>query len=273
MDTAIPSISVQQLGQRLGTPRWPVVLDVRRQPRYAEDPTLLPAAQHRLPENLAQWAETLPRDAEIVCYCVHGHEVSQDVASALRALGYPATYLEGGIEAWRAVRAPLLRKNTRFGIPASRASCWVTRERPKIDRIACPWLIRRFVDGGARFLYAPTPDVLDVARREQAFAFDIPGGAVSHDGELCSFDVLVREFGLKDAALTALACIVRGADTDRLDLAPQAAGLLAVSLGLSRLYTDDHEMLEHGMTVYDALYAWCRHAHGEKQDSTPEVMR
>lgn len=147
----------------------------------------------------------------------------------------------------------------------SRPSVWVTRERPKIDRIACPWAVLRFIDPGARILYAPTDAVLDVARRENGVAFDIEGGAITHEGELCSFDVLLRRFGLDcDEALAALAPIVRGADTDRHDLAPEAAGLHAVSIGLALTVDDDQALLRQGMVVYDALYAWAGRGRGER---------
>ena len=135
---------------------------------------------------------------------------------------------------------------------------WITRERPKIDRIACPWLIARFIDTAPEFLYVPAGDVLRVAAETGATPYDIPGVAMSHVGELCSFDAFIAKHGLTDPALQQLALIVRGADTSRLDLAPQSAGLYAISLGLSRCYADDHEMLRHGMVMYDALYAWCR---------------
>jgi len=164
-----------------------------------------------------------------------------------------AKYLEGGIEAWRETGGKVFQK------PVNSSSRWVTRERPKIDRIACPWLIRRFIDPDAEFLYVPTSDVRRIASEKNAEPYDIPDVEFSHAGEECSFDAFLKFFRLKeDPALRELAIIVRGADTNRLDLAPQAAGLLAVSLGLSRLYEDDHEMLEHGMLVYDALYAWCK---------------
>ena len=135
---------------------------------------------------------------------------------------------------------------------------WVTRERPKIDRIACPWLIQRFIDREAEFLYVPAADVLRVAQRVGATPYDIPGVEMGHVGELCSFDAFLAKYHLDDPALQKLATIVRGADTSRLDLTPQSAGLHAISLGLSRKFTDDHEMLRHGMVMYDALYAWCR---------------
>jgi len=139
---------------------------------------------------------------------------------------------------------------------------WVTRERPKIDRIACPWLIARFVDPAPEFLYVPADRVMEVARETGAIPYDVPGVELTHRGELCSFDALLEKYQLADPALQDLAVIVRGADTGRLDLAPQCAGLLAVSLGLSRNFPDDHEMLAQGLVVYDALYAWCRQARG-----------
>ena len=135
---------------------------------------------------------------------------------------------------------------------------WVTRERPKIDRIACPWLIQRFIDAEAEFLYVPAADVLRVAVQTGATPYDVPDVEMGHVAELCSFDAFLAKHGLTDPALARLATIVRGADTDRLDLAPQSAGLLAISLGLSRCHADDHAMLAHGMVLYDALYAWCR---------------
>ncbi|HYP67997.1 MAG TPA: chromate resistance protein ChrB domain-containing protein [Thiobacillaceae bacterium] len=140
---------------------------------------------------------------------------------------------------------------------------WVTRERPKIDRIACPWLVARFIDPHAEFLYVPAPEVLKVARETGAIPYDVAGVELTHDGALCSFDAFLKKYQLNDQALLDLAVIVRGADTDRLDLAPQCAGLLAISLGLSRQFRSDHECLAHGMVIYDALYAWCRHAGGE----------
>ena len=135
---------------------------------------------------------------------------------------------------------------------------WITRERPKIDRIACPWLIARFIDATPEFLFAPAADVLSQATQTAAVPYDIPGVELSHVGELCSFDAFLKKYQLPAPALQQLAVIVRGADTARLDLAPQAAGLLAISLGLSHLFQDDHEMLKHGIIVYDALYEWCK---------------
>ncbi len=148
---------------------------------------------------------------------------------------------------------------------------WVTRERPKIDRIACPWLIRRFIDRDAEFLYVPARDVGRVADATGATPYDVPGVEMSHVGDRCSFDAFLAKHHLDDPALLQLAGIVRGADTSRLDLAPQSAGLYAISLGLSQLFADDHEMLRHGMVMYDALYAWCRQGQGESHDWPPAM--
>ena len=146
---------------------------------------------------------------------------------------------------------------------------WITRERPKIDRIACPWLILRFIDREAEFLYVSAADVLRVAAEAGATPYDIPGVEMSHVGELCSFDAFLGKYGLDDPALARLALIVRGADTSRLDLAPQSAGLYAISLGLSRVFADDHAMLRHGLVMYDALYAWCAQGQSETHHWPP----
>jgi hypothetical protein len=162
------------------------------------------------------------------------------------------------------------RLDSLFG--SRRPTVWVTRARPKIDRIACPWLIRRFVDPEARILYVPAETVFDTARQEEGVAFDIPGASFSHVGELCSFDAFIEQFGLKeDPGLEVLAPIVRGADTDRHDLAPEAAGLHALSLGLSVTHLDDQELLAQGMVLYDALYAWATRARGERHDWRPKA--
>jgi hypothetical protein len=149
---------------------------------------------------------------------------------------------------------------------------WVTRERPKIDRIACPWLIKRFIEPDAEFLYVPAADVLRVAAEQHATPYDIPGVEMSHVGEHCSFDAFLAKYRLADPALQQLALIVRGADTSRLDLTPQSAGLFAISLGLSQTFSDDHQMLEHGMVMYDALYAWCKSCQ-EETHNWPPTMR
>jgi hypothetical protein len=148
---------------------------------------------------------------------------------------------------------------------------WITRERPKIDRIACPWLVTRFIDPQADFLFVPPAEVLRVAAETGAVPYDIPGVELTHDGELCSFDAFLKKYGLHNPALQHLAVIVRGADTSRLDLSPESAGLFALSLGLSKTFADDHEMLVHGLVMYDALYAWCQYCQGESHNWPPQM--
>ncbi len=149
---------------------------------------------------------------------------------------------------------------------------WITRERPKIDRIACPWLIQRFIDPTAEFLYVPAAEVLSVAEETGATPYDVPNVAFSHVGDLCSFDAFLQAYQLTDPALQQLAAIVRGADTSRLDLTPQSAGLYAISLGLSQVFSDDHAMLKQGMVLYDALYAWCQHCQLETHNWPPQML-
>ena len=237
------SITAAELKQSLRTSTPPLVIDVRRNARFLESPYFIKGALRRDPERLEEWKRALP-NADIVVYCVHGHEVSQNAAKALGA-----RYLAGGIEHWREEGGETIAK------PVGAPTRWVTRERPKIDRIACPWLIRRFIDADAKFLYVPAAQVKETA---EAIPFDVPGAEFGHHGEHCSFDAFIEQLNLRDAALDRLARIVRAADTHRLDLAPEAAGLLAISTGLGKTIADDHALLEHGMAVYDALYAACR---------------
>jgi rhodanese-related sulfurtransferase len=255
-------ITAAALRQSLGSGQPPLVIDVRRQPAFLGAPDMVRGALRRDPGKVDLWKDTLPAGREVVVYCVHGHEVSQNAAKALGA-----RFLEGGIEAWRTAGGELSRK------PAGASSRWITRERPKIDRVACPWLIRRFIDPSAEFLFVPVADVRRIGAEREAVAYDIPEVKFSHEGERCSFDAFLKAFFLGEPALDELARIVRGADTDRLDLAAQSAGLLAVSLGLSRLYKDDHEMLEHGMVVYDALYAWCKGGKEETHTWNPTAYK
>ena len=241
------SINAAELHKSLGSRTPPLVIDVRRNERFLEAENFIRGAVRRDPAGIADWSKALPKGASVVVYCVHGHEVSQNAAKALGA-----RYLEGGIEHWREESGELAAK------PKNAPTRWVTRERPKIDRIACPWLVRRFVDAQAEFLYVPLADVKRTAQEKTATPYDVADVEFTHAGERCSFDAFLEKFHLRDAALDKLALIVRGADTSRLDLAPQAPGLLAISQGLSLNFRDDHEMLEHGMVMYDALYAWCR---------------
>ena len=254
------AIAPAALAQSLASDRAPLVIDVRRQERFLDSEHSIEGALWRDPARVCDWKASLPAEAQVVVYCVHGHEVSQGVAKALGA-----RYLEGGIAAWQGSTA---RK------PKGAATRWVTRERPKIDRIACPWLIRRFIDAAAEFLYVPTARVKQIALEREAVPYDIPDVALSHEGERCSFDAFLRRYRLEsDPALRELALIVRGADTHRMELAPQAAGLAAMSLGLSILHKDDHDMLERGMGMYDALYAWCRQGKSEVHTWNPAAYR
>lgn len=273
MDTAVssvPSISPSQLRAAQGSATAPLLLDVRREAKFAQSPRLLAGAVRCAPEDVARFAAGQPV-REVVVYCVYGHNVSADAAATLRAAGWPALALAGGIEGgedgadtsqdiaqWRASPPLTLAKRPDLGVTGEQPSRWITRERPKIDRIACPWLIRRFIDPRAEFFYVPTAQVFSEAQRLNAVAYDIAGAPITHEWERCSFDALIRAFDLRDPALDALADIVRAADTDRLTMVPQAAGLLALSLGLSRLHSDDHAMLAAALPLYDALYAWCR---------------
>jgi rhodanese-related sulfurtransferase len=262
-------ISSLELCQVVGTPSCPPIFDVRRREAYAEAADLIPTARWREHQLADVWANDLPGGSDVIVYCVHGHQVSQSAAVLLRSRGFRARYLEGGIEAYRESGGVLIDK---AGLPnraEDRPSRWVTRERPKIDRIACPWFIRRFVDRDAIFYFVSAKLVPEVASELDAIPFDIPDIAFSHDGELCSFDAFLARFGIADPALTRLAEIVRGADTGRLDLAPQAAGLLAISLGLSAIENDDLAMLEKGLILYDSLYGWCRYAAAESHGWPP----
>jgi hypothetical protein len=223
----------------------------------------IPKAIRRDPGAAAVWALGLDDLArKVIVYCDLGEGPSQGIARTLCGFGIPAQFLEGGFEAWRAGGGAIA------ALPAP-PSLWVTRERPKIDRIACPWLIRRFIDPDACFIYVPASSVLKVAEETGAIPYDIPGVTLTHRGERCSFDAFIEDYHLDDPALARLASIVRGADTDRMELAPQAAGLFAISLGLSVNIPDDHAMLRHGLVIYDALYAWLVSAQRETHNWPP----
>lgn len=252
------SISIEAFRALRATFPAPQVLDVRRTPAFERDPVVIPGSVRCAPEEVPGLAGTLEPWRQVVAVCVHGHDVSQDAVSRLASAGFDARSLDGGIERWRAEGGGV--------VPWRAPTRWVTRERPKIDRIACPWLIRRFIDPAARFLFVAPAEVADVAERFAATPFDIEGVRFSHRGELCSFDAVIADFGLASPALERLALIVRGADTDRHDLAPQAAGLLALSVGLSRMYRDDLEQLQAGIALYDALYRWARDGFEEGHD-------
>ena len=253
------SLTPAALQQALRSSQPPLVIDVRKPPAFLAATDMIRGALRRDPAAVEDWRRALPSGADVVVYCVHGHEVSQGVAQALGT-----RYLEGGVEHWDGERETK---------PAGAATRWVTRERPKVDRIACPWLIRRFIDAQAEFLYVPAAEVTRVAKERSAIAYDVPEVEFSHVGGRCSFDAFLYRYRLTDPALQELALIVRGADTNRPDLAPQSAGLVSISLGLSALFADDHEMLEHGMVVYDALHAWCRSDKNEVHTWNPALIR
>lgn len=263
------AITPERLAKLIGTPRCPTLLDVRAESVRAADPRLLPGARplgsrEATTEGLAALASALT--GPVVVLCAEGHRRSQGAAALLRGRGVAAEYLEGGHAAWTAAGLPLVDPTKITARDSAGRSLWVTRSRPKIDRIACPWLIRRFVDPRAVFLFVAPAEVAGVADLFSAMPYDIEGVFWSHRDDRCSFDTMIAEFGLAIPALDRLATIVRGADTNRLDLAPEAPGLLAASLGLSRMYADDLEQLEAGMALYDAFYRWARDATGETHD-------
>jgi rhodanese-related sulfurtransferase len=233
----------------------PQVLDVRRAAAFERDPTMIPGAVRCAPEDVDAIASRLEPWRAVVTVCVHGHEVSQGAAARLAAHGYDARALEGGHAQWRAEGGATA--------PWRAPTQWVTRARPKIDRIACPWLVRRFIDPSAVFHYVPAAEVRAFADAHGATPYDVPDVPYGHRGAHCTFDAFIERHALRDPALDRLATIVRGADTGALGLAAQAQGLLAVSQGLSRMFDDDLAMLRYGMLVYDALYAWCRDASRE----------
>jgi rhodanese-related sulfurtransferase len=262
--------SVSELAKVLGTPRAPIIVDVRRDEAFKTAQHLLAGAIWRSPQRVEHWRDGLPRNRPLVVYCAHGQEVSQGVAEALDGAGTSASYLTGGFGAWNAQDLPLRRKRAEEG---DRPSQWVTRERPKIDRIACPWLIRRFIDPMATFIYVPADRVMATAQETGATPYDVAGVEFTHEGDRCSFDTFLRIYGIVDPALDRLAAIVRGADTSRHDLTPQCGGLFAISLGLSANFANDHEMLEQGMVMYDALYTWCRSLQAETHNWPPATLK
>jgi rhodanese-related sulfurtransferase len=261
------TISPQDLWTLIGTAQAPQLVDVRRREVFDAAPGLIPTASWR-PANDTAWSGTLDPSRPVVLACRAGHEMSQMAAAALRGRGFDARILDGGYEAWTSHNLPLVAKAALERFAPKQPSLWVTRRRPKIDRVACPWLIRRLIDADARFLFVDPPQVPAVARESGGVPFDIEGVELSHEGERCSFDTMLKLFGLEnEPSLARLALIVRGADTARPDIAPEAAGLHAVSLGLSALAgDDDHGMLRHGFLVYDALFAWLRFAAAERHN-------
>lgn len=261
--TSPNAISVDKLARMIGRPDTPVLIDVRTPEDFAADPRLIPGAQRRAAGTAADWAPA-HRGTVATVVCQHGAKLSEGAAAWLRHCGARAEVLEGGWQAWAAAGLPAVPEARLPPRDAAGRTLWVTRSRPKIDRIACPWLIRRFVDPAAVFLFVAPAEVRATAERFGATPFDIDDDVFwSHRGPSCTFDVMVEEFGLATEPMLRLAAIVRGADTARPELAPEAAGLLAASLGLSRMYADDLDQLAAGMALYDAFWRWCRDATGE----------
>lgn len=271
--SALNAIAPAKLMRLLGTPKCPVLIDVRMSEEA--DGWLFPAAIGLNGADVAQSGRNYAGQ-EVIVICRNGQAVSPGVAAWLRHHRADAQILEGGVVGWQAEKLPLISTEALPPRDDQGRTVWVTRARPKVDRIACPWLIRRFVDPQAVFLFAAPSEVQAVALAFGATPFDVEGEGLrwTHRGELCTFDAMVADFGLGDwEPLTRLATIVRGADTDRVKIAPEAAGLLALSLGLSRMFEDDHGQLDAGMLVYDALYRWSRDATEETHNWTSHRPR
>ena len=257
--STINTISPDKLSRLVGTPRCPALIDVRPEDEFDASPLLIPGSIRRDHAETSEWGSKFTGRSAVVI-CKNGTQLSQGTAAWLRHEGVAADALEHGFDAWKKAALPLLSIKKMPPLDRHGRTVWVTRARPKIDRIACPWLIRRFVDPNAVFLFVASAEVEGVAERFGAEPFDLEGVFWSHRGDRCTFDLMVEEFGLKTEPLLHLATIVRGADTSRPELAPEVAGLLAASLGLSRMYADDLAQLEAGLGLYDALYRWCRDA-------------
>lgn len=258
-------ITVPQLKRLIGTPESPVIIDVRVDEDFQSDPRLIPTSNlypfksiHKLVPNLS--------GKKVVVVCQKGLKLSEGAAAILRSNGIKAESLLGGYLAWYDAGATLIPAASIPEPGPQGMTMWVTRSRPKIDRIACPWLIKRFIDPDAQFLFVASSEVLNVADRFGATPFDIENVFWSHRGDQCTFDTMVEEFKLESEAINRLATIVRGADTNKHDLAPEAAGLLASSLGLSRMFRDDLAQLNASMILYDAMYRWARDATEESHD-------
>lgn len=265
MDPCIPTCTVDELRVQASQPFPPTIVDVRRRAAFEREPLRIPLSLRREPEEVSAWATDLDPWRRVVVYCVHGHEVSQNAARALRERGLDAASLAGGLEGWRE-REGLVE-------PWRPPTRWVTRARPKIDRLACPWFVRRFLDASAQIDYVDPKRVAAFAAENDAVPFDVPDVEYTHEGERCSFDAFVERHPRGDRALQALAEIVRAADTDTLQRSPPAAGLLAISLGLGRGIVDDAALLRHAMLIYDALYAWCWGGTAERHGWNPEGAR
>ncbi len=253
-------LSTQAVYEQLGLQDGPRLLDVRSNEDFARLPKMIPGAMSFDAQRTAASAHSFPPQRPIALYASRAHDLGP-TAQALAARGLRVSIIEGGIEGWLDENRPTIKARPESGVPGG--SRWVTRERPKIDRIACPWLIRRFIDPLATFFYVPATRVRAEATALEAQPYDIPDVTFSHRGPKCSFDAFLEEFDLRDPIVNELAKIVRAADTANLDESREAPGLLAISLGLSASISDDQLLLEQGMVVYDALYTWCKRAPDE----------
>jgi rhodanese-related sulfurtransferase len=256
-------ITIAQLSRLIGLPGAPVLVDVRTDDEFKFDPQLIPTARRHASSGVDAWYRRYAGQP-IVVLCQTGGTPSQAVAARLRHEGLEAQTLEDGCDAWRELRQPLVRASKIPPRDNEGRTVWVTRARPKVVRVACPWLIRRFIDPSAIFLFVTPAEVAGVSEHAKATPFDVEGAFWSDRGEKTTFDLMVEEFGLDIDPLLRLARIVRGADTGRLDLTPQSAGLLAMCLGYSRMYRDDLAQLAAAMPQFDALYRWSRDAVDER---------
>jgi rhodanese-related sulfurtransferase len=261
--TSPSEITVAQLSRLVGLPGAPVLADVRTDQEYKSDLRLVPTAQRHTSIGVEGWCRRYGGQS-IVVLCQIGESLSHAVAARLRHEGFEAQTLEGGYDAWREARQLLVQAPKVPPRDDEGRTVWVTRARPKVVRVACPWLIHRFIDPTAVFLFVPPAEVAGVAEHAKATPFDIDGSFWSDRGEKTTFDVMVEEFGLDVEPLLHLARIVRGADTGRLDLTPQSAGLLATCLGYSRMYREDLAQLVAAKPQFDALYRWSRDAVDER---------
>ena len=261
--SSFTTISADKLARLIGTANTPALIDVRTDEDFAADPRLIPGAVRRSHERAADWAgEFSGRSAIVVC--LRGKKLAEGTAAWLRHIGASAEALEDGFEGWKAAKLPLVPAAKLPARDAQGRTVWVTRARPKIDRIACPWLIRRFVDPNAVFLFVAPSEVVAVGERFDAIPFDIENMFWSHRGELCTFDVMVEEFGLATPPLLRLATMVRAADTGTArSRHRRRRDCWRPRSGCRGCIDDDLEQLEAGMLLYDAFYRWCRDASGE----------
>lgn len=265
-------ITVSQLARLIGLPDAPIIVDVCIDEDFQSDPRLIPTAIRHPFRDVAALTPKLA-GSRVVVVCQKGLKLSQGAAAILRAEGIAAESLEGGNLAWRDAKQPLVPAAKLPPLNAEGRTIWVTRQRPKVDRIASPWLIRRFVDRNAVFLFVAPSEVRNVAEKFDATPFEVEDVFWSHRDDRCTFDTMIEEFDLTTPPLKRLARIVRGADTNRHDLAPESAGLLAASLGLSRMYRDDLSQLDAGLQLYDSFYRWARDATEETHDWPSSAAR